>query len=53
MATVLLKTKLHIPPLQPALSPRPRLIEQLDVGLHSCPSRRAQSARRDLTEMVR
>jgi LuxR family maltose regulon positive regulatory protein len=30
----LLQTKLYIPPLQPALVPRPRLVERLNQGLH-------------------
>ncbi|MHC4433476.1 MAG: LuxR C-terminal-related transcriptional regulator, partial [Planctomycetota bacterium] len=30
----LLKTKLYIPPVRPELVPRPRLIEQLNAGLH-------------------
>jgi LuxR family maltose regulon positive regulatory protein len=30
----LLATKLYIPPTRPALVPRPRLVEQLDNGLH-------------------
>jgi LuxR family maltose regulon positive regulatory protein len=34
MATPLLQTKLYIPPVRPELVPRPRLIEQLDAGLH-------------------
>jgi LuxR family maltose regulon positive regulatory protein len=34
MATPLLQTKLYIPPLRPELVPRPRLIEQLNAGLH-------------------
>ena len=34
MATPLLKTKLYIPQLRPDLVPRPRLIEQLNAGLH-------------------
>jgi LuxR family maltose regulon positive regulatory protein len=35
MTTPLLTTKLYIPPARPSLVPRPRLIEQLDEGLHS------------------
>jgi LuxR family maltose regulon positive regulatory protein len=34
MATPLLQTKLYIPPLRPELVPRPRLIEQLNAGIH-------------------
>jgi LuxR family maltose regulon positive regulatory protein len=34
MATPLLQTKLYIPPVRPELVPRPRLIGQLDAGLH-------------------
>ena len=34
MATPLLQTKLYIPPARPELVPRPRLIEQLNAGLH-------------------
>ncbi|MBL7065249.1 MAG: hypothetical protein ISS49_13735 [Anaerolineae bacterium] len=34
MATLLLKTKLYIPPVRPELVPRPRLIERLNAGLH-------------------
>ena len=34
MPTPLLQTKLHIPPVRPELVSRPRLIEQLNVGLH-------------------
>jgi LuxR family maltose regulon positive regulatory protein len=32
MTTPLLRTKLHIPPLRPAIVPRPRLIERLDAS---------------------
>src|SRR5262249_45212333 len=34
MSTTLLATKLYIPPPRPHLVPRPRLIEQLNEGLH-------------------
>ena len=34
MPETLLRTKLYIPPLRPNLVPRPRLIEQLNQGLH-------------------
>ena len=34
METLLLRTKFYIPPPRPALVPRPRLIEQLNAGLH-------------------
>ena len=34
MATLLLQTKLYIPPPRPELAPRPRLIERLNAGLH-------------------
>lgn len=34
MATPLLRTKLYIPPVQPELVSRPRLIERLNTGLH-------------------
>ena len=34
MATPILTTKLHIPPLGRNLVPRPRLLERLDQGLH-------------------
>jgi LuxR family maltose regulon positive regulatory protein len=34
MDTPLLQTKLHIPPSRPELVSRPRLIEQLNAGLH-------------------
>jgi LuxR family maltose regulon positive regulatory protein len=34
MTTLLLKTKLHIPPVRPGLVPRPRLTELLNAGLH-------------------
>ena len=34
MATPLLQTKLYIPPARPELVSRPRLIEQLNAGLH-------------------
>jgi len=34
MATVLLQTKLYIPPARPELVSRPRLIERLNAGLH-------------------
>ena len=34
MATPLLTTKLYIPPVRPELVSRPRLIEQLNAGLH-------------------
>lgn len=34
MVTPLLTTKLYIPPLRPNLVPRPRLIQQLNEGLH-------------------
>jgi LuxR family maltose regulon positive regulatory protein len=34
MTTLLLKTKLHIPPIRPELVPRPRLAELLNAGLH-------------------
>ncbi len=33
MATPLLTTKLHIPPIRPELVSRPRLIERLNAGL--------------------
>jgi len=33
MSETLLRTKLYVPPLRPNLVPRPRLIEQLSVGL--------------------
>jgi LuxR family maltose regulon positive regulatory protein len=35
MAIPLLKTKLYIPPVQPGLVSRPRLVEQLDEGLRA------------------
>jgi len=34
VTTPLLITKLYIPPVQPELVSRPRLIERLDAGLH-------------------
>jgi LuxR family maltose regulon positive regulatory protein len=34
MTTPLLQTKLYIPPVRPELVSRPRLIEQLNAGLH-------------------
>jgi LuxR family maltose regulon positive regulatory protein len=34
MTAPLLTTKLYIPPTRPELVPRPRLIEQLNAGLH-------------------
>ena len=34
MVTLILKTKLYIPPTRPELVPRPRLIERLNAGLH-------------------
>jgi LuxR family maltose regulon positive regulatory protein len=34
MSTPLLTTKLYIPPIQPELEPRPRLVERLQEGLH-------------------
>jgi len=34
MTTLLLTTKLYIPPPRPNLVPRPRLIERLNAGLH-------------------
>jgi LuxR family maltose regulon positive regulatory protein len=34
MAMPLLQTKLYVPPVRPELVPRPRLIEQLNAGLH-------------------
>ncbi|MFQ5812728.1 MAG: hypothetical protein ACE5I2_06000 [Anaerolineae bacterium] len=34
MTTPLLTTKLYIPPVRPELVSRPRLIEQLNAGLH-------------------
>jgi LuxR family maltose regulon positive regulatory protein len=34
MTTPLLTTKLYVPPVRPALVPRPRLIERLNEGLH-------------------
>jgi len=34
MATPLLTTKFYVPPLRPELVSRPRLIEQLNAGLH-------------------
>lgn len=34
MEEIILQTKLHMPPLQPSLVPRPHLIEQLDAGQH-------------------
>lgn len=34
MASPLLTTKLHIPPVRPGWVPRPRLIARLDAGLH-------------------
>ena len=34
MATPILTTKPYVPPVRPELVPRPRLIEQLNVGLH-------------------
>jgi LuxR family maltose regulon positive regulatory protein len=34
MSTPLLTTKLYIPPVQPELVPRSRLIERLNEGLH-------------------
>jgi LuxR family maltose regulon positive regulatory protein len=34
MSTPLLATKLYIPPVQPELEPRPRLVERLREGLH-------------------
>jgi LuxR family maltose regulon positive regulatory protein len=33
MDTLILTTKLHVPPLHPSLAPRPRLIQRLDEGL--------------------
>ena len=33
MSTALLTTRLHIPPLRSERVPRPRLIDQLNVGL--------------------
>ena len=33
MSTPFLTTKLYIPPPRPNLVPRPRLIEQMDLGL--------------------
>src|SRR3972149_613976 len=38
MATSILATKLYIPPPRAQLVPRPRLIEQLNEGLHRMPS---------------
>ncbi|MBN1138439.1 MAG: LuxR family transcriptional regulator, partial [Anaerolineae bacterium] len=35
MSTLLLKTKLYIPPARPNMVPRPRLIERLDEGVRS------------------
>jgi LuxR family transcriptional regulator, maltose regulon positive regulatory protein len=35
MSTPILATKLYIPPTQPKVIPRPRLIEQLNEGVHS------------------
>ncbi|MBU0491274.1 MAG: LuxR C-terminal-related transcriptional regulator [Chloroflexi bacterium] len=37
MTTTLLATKLYIPPVRPGLVARPRLIEQLNAGLHRMP----------------
>jgi LuxR family maltose regulon positive regulatory protein len=34
MSTLLLRTKLHVPPVRQELVSRPRLLEQLDLGLH-------------------
>jgi LuxR family maltose regulon positive regulatory protein len=34
MVTLLVKTKLYIPPIRPEMVPRPRLIERLNAGLH-------------------
>ncbi|MEE8567725.1 MAG: hypothetical protein V3S81_03880, partial [Anaerolineales bacterium] len=34
MSTLLLTTKLYIPPVRPNLVPRPRLLERLNAGLH-------------------
>ena len=34
MSTLLLRTKLYIPPIRPELVPRPRLIERLNAGLN-------------------
>ena len=33
MPTLLLKTKLYIPPFRPTMVPRPCLIERLNVGM--------------------
>jgi LuxR family maltose regulon positive regulatory protein len=34
MPTLLLNTKLYVPPVRPELVPRPRLVDQLNAGLH-------------------
>src|SRR5918993_5377260 len=34
MSTPILATKLYVPPLQPRIVPRPRLVERLNEGQH-------------------